>query len=122
MAAETAVPASQAPKKAKIPIGLVAGILVMIGVLMMPLPADLPVAGHRMLAILAFAVVVWITEAVSYEASAIMITTLMAFLLGTAPTIKDPNVLYGTSAAISKMAPAASAWPVPAITIGWSNM
>ncbi|KAG1256880.1 hypothetical protein G6F65_016139 [Rhizopus arrhizus] len=101
MTAPAAVPASQAPKKAKIPIGLVAGILVMIGVLMMPLPADLPVAGHRMLAILAFAVVVWITEAVSYEASAIMITTLMAFLLGTAPTIKDPNVLYGTSAAIS---------------------
>ncbi len=101
MTAETAVPASQAPKKTKIPIGLVAGFLVMIGVLMLPLPADLPVAGHRMLAILAFAVVVWITEAVSYEASAIMITTLMAFLLGTAPTIKDPQVLYGTSAAIS---------------------
>ena len=38
MTAETAVPASQAPKKAKIPIGLVAGFLVMIGVLMMPLP------------------------------------------------------------------------------------
>lgn len=54
-----------------------------------------------MLAILVFAVVVWITEAVSYEASAIMITTLMAFLLGTAPTIKDPSVVYGTSAAIS---------------------
>ena len=30
-----------------------------------------------------------------------MITTLMAFLLGTAPTIKDPQTLYGTSAAIS---------------------
>lgn len=101
MTAETAVPASQAPKKTKIPIGLVAGFIVMIGVLMLPLPADLPVAGHRMLAILAFAVVVWITEAVSYEASAIMITTLMAFLLGTAPTIKDPQVVYGTSAAIS---------------------
>jgi di/tricarboxylate transporter len=101
MTAQAAVPASQAPKKTKIPIGLIAGVLVMIGVLMMPLPADLPVAGHRMLAILAFAVVVWITEAVSYEASAIMITTLMAFLLGTAPTIKDPQVVYGTSAAIS---------------------
>jgi anion transporter len=101
MTAQAAVPASQAPKKTKIPIGLVAGIVVMIGVLLLPLPADLPVAGHRMLAILAFAVVVWITEAVSYEASAIMITTLMAFLLGTAPTIKDPQVLYGTSAAIS---------------------
>lgn len=65
----------------KLPLGLVFAVLVMIGVLLLPLPADLPVAGHRMLAILAFAVVVWITEAVSYEASAIMITSLMAFLL-----------------------------------------
>ena len=39
--------------------------LFLTGILLLPLPADLPVAGHRMLAILAFAVVVWITEAVS---------------------------------------------------------
>jgi anion transporter len=70
-------------------------------VLLLPLPADLPVAGHRMLAILAFAVVVWITEAVSYEASAIMITSLMAFLLGTAPSLQDPTHLIGSSPAIS---------------------
>lgn len=101
MSATTAAPVAPAPRKTAIPIGLIAGVIVLAGVLLMPLPADLPVAGHRMLAILAFAVVVWITEAVSYEASAIMITTLMAFLLGSAPTIKDPNVLYGTSAAIS---------------------
>ncbi|MDD2052048.1 anion permease [Pseudomonas putida] len=90
-----------APAKARLPIGLVIGVLVMIGVLLLPLPPDLPVAGHRILAILAFAVVVWITEAVSYEASAIMITSLMAFLIGTAPTLADPQQLYGSSAAIS---------------------
>ena len=90
-----------APPKARLPIGLVIGVLVMIGVLLLPLPPDLPVAGHRILAILAFAVVVWITEAVSYEASAIMITSLMAFLIGTAPTLADPQQLYGSSAAIS---------------------
>lgn len=101
MTASSAVPSAPAPKKVSIPIGLVLGVLALIGVLLLPLPADLPVAGHRMLAILAFAVVVWITEAVSYEASAIMITTLMAFLLGTAPTIKNPDVMYGTSAAIT---------------------
>ena len=87
--------------KAKLPIGLVIAVLVMIGILLLPLPADLPVAGHRMLAILAFAVVVWITEAVSYEASAIMITSLMAFLIGMAPTLQDPSQLYGTSAGIT---------------------
>ncbi|WP_426160566.1 anion permease, partial [Pseudomonas sp. DWR1-3-2b2] len=85
----------------KLPLGLVIAVLVMAGVLLLPLPADLPVAGHRMLAILAFAVVVWITEAVSYEASAIMITSLMAFLLGTAPSLQDSTHLIGTSPAIS---------------------
>ncbi|AHV91942.1 na+ symporter family protein [Bordetella holmesii ATCC 51541] len=101
MTAQAAVPAPQVPKKSSIPIGLVAGIIALILVLLIPTPAELPVAGHRMLAILAFAVVVWVTEAVSYEASAIMVTTLMAFLLGTAPSIKNPEVLIGTSAAIT---------------------
>ncbi|MGE8311804.1 MAG: SLC13 family permease, partial [Pseudomonas protegens] len=94
-------PLTTAPTaKAVLPIGLLIAVLAMVGVLLLPLPADLPVAGHRMLAILAFAVVVWISEAVSYEASAIMITALMAFLIGTAPTLQDPSQLYGSSAAI----------------------
>lgn len=87
--------------KSKLPIGLLIGIIAMIVVLILPLPADLPIAGQRMLAILVFAVVVWISEAVSYEASAIMITSLMAFMIGTAPTLQDPTVIYGSSAAIS---------------------
>ena len=87
--------------KARLPLGLFVAVAAMIAVLLLPLPADLPVAGQRMLAILAFAVVVWISEAVSYEASAIMITSLMAFLIGTAPTLADPNQIYGSSAAIS---------------------
>ena len=94
-------PLTTAPTaKAVLPIGLLIAVLAMVAVLLLPLPADLPVAGHRMLAILAFAVVVWISEAVSYEASAIMITALMAFLIGTAPTLQDPSQLYGSSAAI----------------------
>lgn len=97
---EVSVQSPPQQKKA-VPIGLIAGIVVLIAVLLIPMPDDLPVAGHRMLAILAFAVVVWITEAVSYEASAIIITSLMAFLVGTAPTIQDPSVEYGTSRAIS---------------------
>lgn len=101
----------------KLPMGLVIAVLVMIGVLLLPLPADLPVAGHRMLAILAFAVVVWITEAVSYEASAIMITSLMAFLLGTAPSLQDPTHLIGSSPAIS-MALTGFANPALALVAG----
>ncbi len=89
------------PGGVRLPIGLLAGVAALIAVLLLPLPAELPIAGQRMLAILAFAVVIWITEAVSYEASAIMITALMAFLVGTAPTLADPGVTYGTSAAIT---------------------
>ena len=36
-----------------------------------------------MLAILGFAVIVWMTEALDYAVSAVVIAALMAFLLGT---------------------------------------
>ena len=94
------VSASTRSTRPLLPLGLLIGIAALVVVLLLPLPADLPVAGQRVLAILAFAVVVWITEAVSYEASAIMITALLAFLLGTAPTLADPGQTYGSSAAV----------------------
>lgn len=81
--------------------GLIAAVAAMIVVLMLPTPAGLPVAGHRMLAILLFAVIVWMTEAIDYAVSAIVIATLMAFLLGLAPSVADPKVLLGTSRALS---------------------
>lgn len=89
------------PQPVRFPPGLIIAVLAMLLVLFLPLPAALPVAGQRMLAILAFAVTVWVTEAVSYEASAIMITSLMALLIGTAPTLQDPAQTYGSSAGIS---------------------
>ena len=54
-----------------------------------------------MLAILAFAVIVWMTEAIDYAVSAIVIAALMAFLLGLAPNPANPKVLLGTSAALT---------------------
>ncbi len=79
--------------------GLLAAIAALIVVLLLPTPAALPVAGHRMLAILVFAVIVWMTEAIDYAVSAIVIAALMAFLLGLAPNVANPKVLLGTSAA-----------------------
>lgn len=70
-----------------------------------------------MLAILVFAVVVWVTEAVSYEASAIMITSLMAILLGTAATVQNPSITYGSSAGIS-MALSGFSNPALALVVG----
>ena len=77
-----------------------AAIAALIVVLLLPTPAALPVAGHRMLAILVFAVIVWMTEAIDYAVSAIVIAALMAFLLGLAPNVANPKVLLGTSAAL----------------------
>ncbi|MBD1552817.1 DASS family sodium-coupled anion symporter [Pseudomonas typographi] len=101
----------------RFPLGLIAACLALVAVLLLPLPADLPVAGHRMLAILVFAVTVWVTEAVSYEASAIMITSLMAILIGTAPTVHDPSLVYGSSAGIS-MALSGFSNPALALVVG----
>jgi sodium-dependent dicarboxylate transporter 2/3/5 len=81
--------------------GLVLGAAALIAVLLLPTPAGLPVAGHRMLAILLFAVIVWMTEAIDYAVSAVMIAALMAFLLGTAPQVANPKVLMGTSAGLT---------------------
>jgi solute carrier family 13 (sodium-dependent dicarboxylate transporter), member 2/3/5 len=81
--------------------GLLLAVASLIAVLLLPTPADLPVAGHRMLAILAFAVIVWMTEAIDYAVSAIVIAVLMAILLGFSPTIANPNALMGTSAGLS---------------------
>ncbi len=101
MTTSNATSSVEVTKKSPFSIGLILGISALIGVLMIPFPTDLPIAGQRMLAILAFAVIVWISEAVSYEVSAVIIITLMAFLLGTAPTIANPNITYGTSTAIT---------------------
>lgn len=81
--------------------GLFAALAALVVVLLFPTPAGLPVAGHRMLAILAFAVIIWMTEAIDYAVSAIVIAALMAFLLGLAPSVANPKVLMGTSAALT---------------------
>ena len=81
--------------------GLLAAAAALIVILLLPTPEGLPVAGHRMLAILAFAVIIWMTEAIDYAVSAIVIAVLMAFLLGLAPNVANPKVLLGTSAALT---------------------
>jgi anion transporter len=81
--------------------GLLAATAALVVILLLPTPAGLPVAGHRMLAILAFAVIIWMTEAIDYAVSAIVIAVLMAFLLGLAPNVANPKVLLGTSGALT---------------------
>jgi anion transporter len=81
--------------------GLLLAVAALVVVLLLPTPAGLPIAGHRMLAILAFAIIVWMTEAVDYAVSAVIIAALMAFLLGFSPNPANPKVLMGTSAGLT---------------------
>jgi len=81
--------------------GLIIGLIALAIVCFLPTPADLPVAGQRMLGILLFSIVVWMTDSISYPVSAAVIMALMAFLLGISPDVAKPTQLIGTSAALT---------------------
>lgn len=95
-------------------MGLPVAILILAAILLLPTPPELSTAGHRMLGVLVFSVIIWITEAVSYPVSAAIIMSLMAFLLGTAPNMINPTKLLGTSGAL-KMALSGFASPALAL-------
>jgi len=80
--------------------GLIFAFVVMLAIIAIPNPVGLPVAGQRMLGILVFSVIIWMTEAVSYPVSSAIIMTLMAFLLGISPDVAKPTALLGTSKAL----------------------
>ena len=65
--------------------GLWLSLIGMALVCLFPTPADLPTEGHRLIAILVFAVIIWMTEGVSYPVSAFVIVTFMSFALGLSP-------------------------------------
>jgi anion transporter len=81
--------------------GLVAAVVALVAIVLVPHPAGLSIAGQNMLAIFAFAVIVWMTEAIDYAASSVILLALMAFLLGTAPDPAQPDRVLGTSRALS---------------------
>jgi sodium-dependent dicarboxylate transporter 2/3/5 len=81
--------------------GLLLGLAALVAIIMLPQPGGLSVAGQHMLGVFVFAVVVWMTEAVDYAASSVILLALMAFLLGAAPDPAHPDHLLGTQAALS---------------------
>ncbi len=104
-AAPTTSPApAPAPASASLAkrLGLLGALVALLAVLALPTPAGLPVAGQTMLAILAFAVIVWMTEALEYSVSAVVIAALMVFLLAYAPSVAKPDGAdMGTGAALN---------------------
>ena len=81
-------------------IGLVLAFLVLGIILALPSPDTLSTGGHRMIGILTFAIILWMSSAVSYPVSATIITALTALLLGFSPNPEAPAKLYGTSNAL----------------------
>jgi len=77
--------------------GLLIALAALTGLLLIPAPHELSVAGHRILALLVFSVVLWMTEGVSYPVSGVIIATLMTFLIGMSPNPEKAGALYGTS-------------------------
>jgi len=80
--------------------GLAAAFIALIAVMLLPTPQALPYAGQIMLGLLLFSVILWVTEAVDYAISAVLIVALMAFLLGLAPNAARPAEVLGTGAAL----------------------
>lgn len=80
--------------------GLWIAVFAAVIIMLLPLGPDLPIAGKNMIAILVFAIIVWISEAMDYTASAITISALIIFLVGFAPDINNPDVLLGTTKAL----------------------
>ncbi len=66
-------------------MGLVAALVALLAIVWMPAAPGLPPAGQVMLAVLAFAVIVWMTQALDYAVSAVVIAALMVFLLAFVP-------------------------------------
>ena len=81
--------------------GLVLATAALLAVLWMPAAPGLPAAGQVMLAVLAFAVIVWMTEALDYAVSAVVVGALMIFLLAAVPDAAKPaSGDMGTGAAL----------------------
>lgn len=80
--------------------GLWLSLIGMALVCLFPTPADLPTEGHRLIAILVFAVIIWMTEGVSYPVSAFVIVTFMSFALGLSPNPAKPGAILGTANAL----------------------
>lgn len=82
------------------PLWIALAFLALIIITLLPNDGSLPVAGQRSLAILAFAVIMWVTEAVPYPVSSAMIIALITLLLGLAPSMEDPTQQLTTSGAL----------------------
>ena len=74
-------------------------VAALVTVLVLPIES-LNQPGQVALAMLAFAVIMWVTEAVSYPVSALLIVGLISVILGLTPDPENPGEIIGTSKAL----------------------
>lgn len=91
------------PKRNLKPLWIGLAFAALLIITFIPNNGDLPIVGQRALAILAFSIILWVTEALSYPVSSAMIIAISAVSLGLAPSMEDPSVELGTKTAL-KMA------------------
>ena len=83
------------------PIWFAAAFIALFAILLIPTGEGLTLAGKQALAILAFAIIMWVTEAVSYTVSSILIVGIITIALSFAPPLtgETPDAM-GTSESI----------------------
>ena len=97
---EKTLPAAAADEGFFKKYGFYLALLVLCVIISLPTPDGLSVAGHRMLGIMVFSVIVWATTAISYPVSAGVIIALMALLIGFAPNPATGKI-FGTAAGLA---------------------
>ena len=76
------------------------GLAMMAAIMLAPTPAGLSLVGQRVIAVMAFTVFMWITEAIPYGASAVALVFLLIVSLGGSPASGLTGVALGTAKAI----------------------
>ncbi len=82
------------------PVWLVAGLGLLLLIAFMPPRPGLSTAGQRVLGVLVFAVIMWISEAVPYVYTAFACVVSLAFFLGFSPAHGTTGTLLGTPRAL----------------------
>jgi anion transporter len=90
------------PRSLSQSLGIACACAALLIIALLPEGQGLPTAGQVMLAILAFSVIVWMTEAMDYAVSAVVITALMVACLAFVPDAAKPlGPNMGTVASLS---------------------
>jgi len=84
----------------KNPLIIILGLVLMLAIFFAPNVEGLTGQGKATLAVLVFAVIMWVTQAVSYPVSAVAIIAFLILLLGYSPVAGVAGPLLGTAKAI----------------------